>query len=463
MRWTGPPTGIVRVERKLALWAQANIPDVEFVFFDPSRLAYCEVTRNAREFLTGEAALDTFGLPSPALAERRRTDRVPSSLKPAFLWLTQTRRMMLNCLERLRLQSQSPRLAHVADRLQRSVMSAKYRKFMVREDNTRRPFYPHDLAVGARIQFERNDTVVCAGSGWGHTNIEAISELKSRIGFRMVLLCHDLVPLMFPQFYRDRDVKTFQNYMQKALAIADRIMVNSRAIESDCRDYFLREGIIAGEITVGFLGFDVGMDRSKSVTGLPAGLCPGQFVMLVSTIEPRKGHALLYKIWRQLVAEGVPQAKGFKLVFVGRDGWMVDDLLSDIRNDQELAEHLAIIHDVDDDLLAILYQNAAFCVYPSVYEGYGLPIIEAFSHGKAVLASTGGALPELAQGFSPCIDPADERAWYEMIKLWIETPQAKMPYEQEIRTRFRHPTWDEAAASFFAGISAAPIAHLNRQ
>jgi hypothetical protein len=58
---------------------------------------------------------------------------------------------------------------------------------MVREDDTRRPFVPYDMAVGARVVFGRNVTLVCAGSGWGHTNIDVLSKCKARIGFRMVL------------------------------------------------------------------------------------------------------------------------------------------------------------------------------------------------------------------------------------------------------------------------------------
>jgi glycosyltransferase involved in cell wall biosynthesis len=143
------------------------------------------------------------------------------------------------------------------------------------------------------------------------------------------------------------------------------------------------------------------------------------------------------------------------LVFVGRLGWMVDDLLADIRSDPQTARQILMIDNVDDELLGRLYQGAAFCVYPSMYEGYGLPVVEAFSHGKAVLVSTGGALPETARGFSPCLDPSDEQAWYTAMKQWIETPQVREPYEQEIRVRFRHPTWSEAAATFFAGVNAA--------
>jgi glycosyltransferase involved in cell wall biosynthesis len=455
MRWTGPPVGIVRAERALASWACANLPDVVFVFFDPNWLAYREVTWDIRLFLNGEAAVDTFGVTDPTRPGKRRTDRIPAALKQPLLWLTQSRRMALNRLERLRLGTRRPPLARLADRLQRLIMGAKYRKFMLREDDARRPFVPYDMAVGARMRFGPDDILVCAGSGWGHTNIESLCALKSRVGFRMVLLCHDLIPLIFPRFYRDSDVSAFRSYMNRALAVADQIIVNSQKVEADCRAYCAQQGIVGPDVTMASFGCDVGGVHAKAETRLPVALSPGRFALLVSTIEPRKGHRMLYRAWRRLTAQGVPQAAGFKLVFAGRPGWMVDDLLADIRGDTQTAGHLLVIHDADDETLAALYQGAAFCVYPSLYEGYGLPIIEAFAHGKAVLTSNGGALLERAQGLSPCLDPNDEQAWYDTMRQWIESPQARAPYEQEIRARFRHPTWSEAAAGFFDKVFAA--------
>jgi glycosyltransferase involved in cell wall biosynthesis len=455
MRWTGPPVGIVRVERHLAQWARANLPQVVFVFFDPSSLAYREVAADVDQFLSGEAALDTLGLTNPAAPGKRRTDRIPAGLRSAFLWIGQTRRNLLNHLERLRLTTPDHPIAGLAGRLQRCFMSQKYRDIMVRPDGTRRPFVPYDMALGAPIRFSSSDTLVCAGSGWGLTNIDALSEVKAARGFRLVLLCFDLIPLMFPQFYRERDVASFERYMRKALAIADLIIVTSEAVGRDVRAYCERQGILAGRMARSPLGFDVGKAGARPPSALPLGLRPARFAMLVSTIEPRKGHRLLYRVWQRLFADGVPQSSGFKLVFVGRPGWMTEELIGNLRNSGELAKEILMIADADDDTLANLYQGAAFCLYPSTYEGYGLPVIEAFSHGKAVLTSTGGALPELVQDFSPSLDPADEEAWYEMIRRWIEHPEAREPYEQKIRARFRHPTWSEAAANFFGKISAA--------
>lgn len=328
-------------------------------------------------------------------------------------------------------------------------MSRKYRKIMFSPDGARRPFLPYRMVLGTEIKLLPSDVLICAGTGWVHTNIQAIRNLKSHVGFHFVLLCHDLIPLLFPDFYLPHDVEAFKSYMHEALAAADLIAVTSNRSEQDCLKYLSQHKIPASEIAVTPLGFDGGGNDLRNAS-LPDDLTPGRFVLFVSTIEPRKGHRLLYTVWRRLTLEGVTRSKGFKLVFVGRPGWMVADLLLLIRSDPAVRDEIIVMDGVDDSLLNAMYSGTAFCVYPSKYEGYGLPICEAFYYGKAVLASNGGALPELVQNLSPCLDPEDEEAWYSLLKEWIEHPEARAPFERAIKRKFKHPTWSEAAAHFFS-------------
>ena len=172
---------------------------------------------------------------------------------------------------------------------------------------------------------------------------------------------------------------------------------------------------------------------------------------MVSTIEPRKGHQLICNVWLKLLAEGIPQRTGFKLAFVGRPGWKVDKLIDQLKNDTRLRNSLFLLTSVDDNHLAALYDGAAFCLYPSEYEGYGLPVIEAFKRKKALLASTGGAIPEVVAGLSPCLDPHDEPLWYSTLRQWIVDPTARAPYEAAIRTQFRPTSWSTSAQRFFRG------------
>jgi len=445
-RWTGPPVGIVRVQRELALWARRHRPDAVFAIFDPVTMGYRELGLDLVDrFLAGTASLNAWSLPDATGARRRRSDWVPRPVYDLLQW----RRTVLRLLERVRLGSKRPWAVLFADRVQRRLITDRYRASMLRPDGARRDFLTPDMVFGPAIAFGPRDVLLCTGNGWSHSNIAAIEQLKQTTGVRLAVVCFDLIPLQFPQFFKARDVDDLSRYWRAALPLADLVVVNSQAVARDARN--LTAGR-AGDIVICPLGANPSTLRSDAATPLPVALRAGGYGLFVSTIEPRKGHELLLKVWLRLLDEGVPQRADFKLVFVGRRGWLMEAFETALREAPGVAETLIILPQVDDASLDALYRNAGFCLYPSFYEGYGLPVVEAFARGKAVIASNGGALPELVGDLSPCLDPGDEAGWYATLKLWIEDPAARAPYEAAIRERFRHPSWDEAAGLFYGAV-----------
>jgi glycosyltransferase involved in cell wall biosynthesis len=447
--WSGPPAGIVRVESEFARWGLAQVDALVLGFFDPETRAFRHVDRNIADILMSQkAAIATFSLVNPARLGRRKTDRIPAAIRPTAMWFLQFRRMALQTLEQARLTTKSERVAVLMDRLQRAMMSRKYRALMVRPDGSRRGFLPLDRVLGEPLALTADDTLVCAGAGWTHNDIAAITAARRKLGFRFVLFCHDIIPLMFPHYFKAHDVEAQRRYCELAFPAADLIIFSSHTVAADVRAYCDGRGIVLGATAVCPLGAN-GSTADESAP-LPPGLEAGRYALLVSTIEPRKGHRVIYDAWIRLLDAGIPQRSRFKLAFAGRKGWMVDDLMRDLQRDPRIADTVQILPDADDATVSALYRDAAFCLYPSRYEGYGLPVVEAFRHGKAVLASTGGALPELVGGFSPCLDPTDSEAWRHMLETWIEDPAARAAYETRIRTSFRHPDWGESAQTFFA-------------
>jgi glycosyltransferase involved in cell wall biosynthesis len=447
--WSGPPVGIVRVESELGCWALAHLDQMVPAFFDPETRHFRRLSHAlARSLISQDVAFNTLKFVSPARKGKRKTDRIPAAIRPHAMWILQFRRSLLEALERVRLGTANARIASLADTVQRAIMSDKYRAVMVRADGSRRAYLPIEAALGPPVNLTARDTLVCAGAGWAHNDIAAIVELKQRVGFRFVMLCFDIIPVMFPHYYKAADAQAHRNYCNRAFPAADLVIFNSRAVEADVRAYCGAQGLALGETAVCPLGADT---RTPVVTqALPAGLERGQYALLVSTIEPRKGHRLIYDAWVKLLEAGIPQRSRFKLVFTGREGWMVGDLMRNLRRDPRIAGTIEIFTDASDAQVAALCRDAAFCLYPSRYEGYGLPVVEAFRHGKAVLASTGGAVPEVVGGLSPCLDPNDGETWRHMLETWIQNPAARAPYEERIRTSFRHPDWNEAARTFFA-------------
>jgi glycosyltransferase involved in cell wall biosynthesis len=320
---------------------------------------------------------------------------------------------------------------------------------MLHDDGTRRSVVSYEAFLGREIEFTSKDTLVCAGTPWEHLDIQSIQFLKEQIGFRLVIVCHDIIPLLFPDFYKESDVNSFRGYYRLAFPLADLVVFIAPAIERDALAYCKTHDLKIKRTCVVTPGADALMRRPTAMPPLPHAIQRGNYALLVSTIEPRKGHELIYNVWLKLLAEGIPQRTGFRMVFVGRPGWKVEGLMDRLRNDPRLDGSLHLLTSVNDDQLAALSAGAAFCLYPSVYEGYGLPIVEAFSRNKALLASTGGAIPDVVAGLSPCLDPHDELLWHSMLKKWIVDPGARVPYETDIKRRFRLTPWRSSARQFF--------------
>ncbi|MEP7029455.1 MAG: glycosyltransferase family 1 protein [Pseudolabrys sp.] len=448
-RWSGPPVGIVRVECELARWAAANATDVIFAFFDPGTKTYRPFKDNwVKRLIDRTFSASPWILPNTR-QRRRRSDRIPQALRPAINWLVHSRRNLLLQLENVRLNSKSERVRSAAEKLQRPLLTKKYRPIMFHPDGSRKAIVPLNQFLGPAINFTAQDTLICAGMPWAHSDIDSIVELKARHGLRFVTLCHDIIPILFPQYYKQVDADAFKAFYEVAFAAADLVVFTAQSSRRDAIAYCTSHNLKIGDSCVVPLGADIADPHAAVNAALPDGIARDRYALLVSTIEPRKGHKLIYDIWLSLLAEGIPQKTGFKLVFVGRPGWQVDELIAKLKTDPRLHGSLHLLTSVDDAQLSSLYKGAAFCLYPSVYEGYGLPVIEAFLRGKAVLASTGGAIPEVVGGLSPCLDPHDEKLWYSMLAQWISDPAARAPHEAAIRARFHPRSWSTAAHQFF--------------
>lgn len=125
--------------------------------------------------------------------------------------------------------------------------------------------------------------------------------------------------------------------------------------------------------------------KAKEVYRLPEG-----YILCLSTLEPRKNMRLLVEAFSELIKE---KKIDTSLVLAGRKGWLMDDLLSNL--DKEIVDKIHFTGFVEDDLLPYVYRNAQVFVFPSVYEGFGVPPIEAMSMGIPVISSDAASLPEV--------------------------------------------------------------------
>lgn len=436
----GQADGIIRVMRELARYGSSRT-DTDLVVLDAAAESFHVIDASwSSDLVEGNVVVD---LPHFSVDARKRKRR--SRVRQ---WISHPRREAFTALERLRLTTGW--IGRASERLQFHLMNKTYRKDFIEPGGGRRRFISLSEASSRRLGFAEDDVLVLCGSDWPAMYHFLKTRDRATAG-HVVVLCHDIIPILFPQYFLPETAQQFALCFNEVFRVADLVVFTSEAVRRDALIYCKSKQLSLENTRVVPLGSIASKFDDAPAAELPAGLQKDRYVLFVSTMEPRKGHEMLLSVWKRLLEEPSCREAKFNLVFVGRKGWLVDDLLARFDKEPCVGVSLHILTNIDDRTLAQLYANAAFCVYPSIYEGFGLPIVESFRHGKAVIASTGGAIPEVVGGMSPCLDPRDENLWFETMLAWIENPELRKPYEQAIRAR-RERSWSEMGKEFFSAI-----------
>ena len=223
---------------------------------------------------------------------------------------------------------------------------------------------------------------------------QLLRDLKAVLDLRIVPVVYDLIPCREPHLFGPHSMPGFWNWAVCLIESADTILAISEHTKRDL--YWLADvnRLPEPNVEVFRLGdsdlYQTVEDNHLTTLG---GLTKNDpFVLMVSTIEVRKNHQLTYRLWRRLI-EKHGGANVPKLIYVGSPGWLTENFADLIRSDPLTRNHIIWMSNLGDDGLGWLYQNCLFTVYPSMYEGWGLPIGESLSFGKYCIASKSSSMP----------------------------------------------------------------------
>jgi len=328
-------------------------------------------------------------------------------------------------------------------RLVSSREELRYR--MLRWDLTRHLRGLSGYACLSPGEIDPDSVLILAGMIFDTHDIDLVESLKNEARISIFAICYDMLPLVHPEYFQSRDVvERFRRQTELLLSCADRIASISRSARSDLAEFARTLGRGSPELTTLVLGFEIPKRTSQGRPAAALSLEKRGYVLCVGNINIRKNHALLYRVWRRLAAErsgDVPV-----LVIAGRIGWRADDVIRAIRTDPAVGGRIVMIHDADDGALAWLYENCRFTVYPSFYEGWGLPVSESLASGRHCLTSSSSSMPEAAAGLAATLDPNDDDAWAAAIGELLDHPDRLAEIESEIRSTFRPRSWTDASA-----------------
>jgi glycosyltransferase involved in cell wall biosynthesis len=251
------------------------------------------------------------------------------------------------------------------------------------------------LSGGApEIDVGPGDVLFLCDASWSY-RVWIAARLARKRGATVVTVVYDLIPLRHPEYCTPLTVIELGNWVRKQLPSSDAILCISRAVEDDLRQYAVETGLKMPPMA----HFRLGSDPISSTVGagevrqavrdfMRGGAC----FTAIGSFEPRKNYGLVLDAFERLWTCGTDA----RVMIIGRRDAQCPDLLERIERHGELGKRLLAVFDGTDDEVAFGYENSRALLFPSLAEGFGLPLVEARGRGCRVIASDLPVFLELA-------------------------------------------------------------------
>jgi glycosyltransferase involved in cell wall biosynthesis len=255
-----------------------------------------------------------------------------------------------------------------------------------------------------------------------------LPRLLGAIARRRVITIHDLTYKRFPELLQKETLHNLEAHMMREIALADAIICVSEATRTDLLKYYQLDPRRAVTIHSGV---------AFSALGTRHSALPTRYILFVSTIEPRKNLGVLLDAFEHLKRSGKYDGS---LVVVGRIGWKSEEFVPRLRaRDVHHLDYLAPAE------LQEVYRKAELFVFPSIYEGFGFPLLEAMAHGVPTIAAESSSLPEIAGDAALYFDPRDAAQLESAITRVVENHELRHALKVRGHERVAQFRWETAA------------------
>jgi glycosyltransferase involved in cell wall biosynthesis len=292
---------------------------------------------------------------------------------------------------------------------------------------------------GLPSPFGQDDVLLVLGASWNETGrFPLIARLRNSLNLSLINAVYDLIPIKFPQFFGEDLSEIYLSYMTDAVSQSDCLLSISENTTKDIREF--QKSMNLPEVAIARIRLgDSPVHIGTSSPPIP-NLSPGSFVLAVGTVEIRKNYLTLYNAW---VLAHETSVELPLLIIAGKPGWLAGDFLYQVQHDPRVHSKIILIETATDNELSWLYENCLFTVYPSWYEGWGLPIAESLNHGKFCIASNTSSMPEIAGDLLDYCSPGETQEFLHKISHYAHNPAALKAAEQKIATTYIPTSWTQ--------------------
>lgn len=298
------------------------------------------------------------------------------------------------------------------------------------------PSLPHS------IKFREGDKFVLLDASWGmlSEHLPFIQGLAD-VGGELITVLHDLIPLIHPLSVSPEMTDEFNAWFEKIVLKSDRIICVSKSTAMDLIAYVTRNNLATRpHLRIGWwrLGADFDSEEGAPPSAVAKAVAANEtpYFLSVGTLEPRKAYPIALEAFERLWLRGIDA----RYVIIGRAGWQSDALAHRIKQHREFGRRLLWLDNASDADLRHCYTHARALVYPSMIEGFGIPLVEAGRYGLPVIASD---LPVFRE------TGGDHVRYFNLLDSIDLADKIEKLYREPIeREKIPAYSWDDSARDF---------------
>jgi len=261
---------------------------------------------------------------------------------------------------------------------------------------------------------------------------------------KLVVTVHDLSFLLFPEFHTEANIKLLIKNLIYVNSRPSKVICDSEQTKKDLQKFF---HVPDEKIKVIYLGVNYVFSKSisseeKNYVFSKYGLTGIDYILCVSSIEPRKNFKRIISVFSQIIKD--ERFKDLFLVCAGGKGWKNEAIYEFIK-EKGIEDKVKFLGFVEEKNLPAIYNGAKLFLYPSLYEGFGLPVLEAMSAKVPVVTSNVSSLPEVAGDAAMLVDPYNEEEIYNAVKELLSKESLRKDFILKGYKRASKFTWEDTA------------------
>ena len=273
---------------------------------------------------------------------------------------------------------------------------------------------------------------------------------------KIVITVHDLAFVYFPDYFTIKDKLLLRFHTKRAIQMADKVIVPSESTKKDIIKFYKTD---EDKIKVVYHGIRTGLkhtfanvncDENKEIVTMTSLLHDNasrnddSYILFVGTIQPRKNIIRLIEAFETIKSHKSETSSSLKLMIVGGRGWMADKIYRKAKK-SKFSKDIILKGKVSDEDLERLYQNALMFILPSLYEGFGLPILEAMSYGLPCIVSDNSSFIEIVDDHALLVNPESSDDIAQKIGMFLNNDFLRKDFAQRSLENIKKFSWDKSA------------------